>query len=104
MALTKVQNTGIDDDAVTTDIQKRYMKRYNKLIEDACEVEQRHLIGLVDAFFNEFILSKDKIREIMGEFGGTVEELYHYIDKLQIGVRSSSDAKQLERLRRKYDL
>ena len=86
------------------DIQKRYMKRYNKLIEDACEVEQRHLIGLVDAFFNEFILSKDAIRAIMEEFGGTVEELYHYIDKLQIGVRSNSDAKQLERLRRKYGL
>jgi hypothetical protein len=80
------------------------MKRYNKLIEDACEVEQRHLIGLVDAFFNEFILSKDDIRAIMEEFGGTVEELYHYIEKLQVGVRSDSDAKQLKRLRQKYGL
>ena len=85
-------------------IQKRYMKRYNKLREDAHEVEQRHLIGLVDSLFNEFILSKDEIRTIMEEFGGTVEELYHYIDKLQVGVRSNSDAKQLERLRQKYGL
>jgi len=86
------------------DIEKRYMKRYNKLIEDAYEVEQRHLTGLVDNLFNEFILSKDAIREIMEEFGGTAEELYHYIEKLQVGVRSNSDAKQLERLRRKYGL
>tara|TARA_A100001515_G_scaffold136534_1_gene128378 strand:+ start:307 stop:810 length:504 start_codon:yes stop_codon:yes gene_type:complete len=86
------------------DIQKRYMKRYNKLREDANEVEQRHLTGLVDGLFNEFILSKDAIREIMEEFGGTAEELYHYIEKLQVGVRSDSDAKQLERLRRKYGL
>jgi len=86
------------------DIEKRYMKRYNKLIEDAYEVEQRHLTGLVDGLFNEFILSKDAIREIMEEFGGTAEELYHYIEKLQVGVRSNSDAKQLERLRRKYGL
>ena len=91
-------------DNLYMDIEKRYMKRYNKLIEDACEVEQRHLIGLVDAFFNSFILSKDEIRAIMEEFGGTVEELYHYIEKLQVGVRSDSDAKQLKRLRQKYGL
>ena len=40
----------------------------------------------------------------MEEFGGTVEELYHYIEKLQVGVRSDSDAKQLKRLRQKYGL
>jgi len=91
-------------DYLYCDIEKRYMKRYNKLIEDAYEVEQRHLTGLVDNLFNEFILSKDAIREIMEEFGGTAEELYHYIEKLQVGVRSNSDAKQLERLRRKYGL
>jgi len=91
-------------DYLYCDIEKRYMKRYNKLIEDAYEVEQRHLTGLVDNLFNEFILSKDAIREIMEEFGGTAEELYYYIEKLQVGVRSNSDAKQLERLRRKYGL
>ena len=91
-------------DYLYCDIEKRYMKRYNKLIEDAYEVEQRHLTGLVDGLFNEFILSKDAIREIMEEFGGTAEELYHYIEKLQVGVRSDSDAKQLKRLRQKYGL
>ena len=67
------------EDSRYHDIQKRYMKRHNKLIKDAHETELRHLDGLVDAFFNSFILSKDEIRAIMEEFGDTTENLYIHI-------------------------
>jgi len=58
------------------DIEKRYRKRYNKLFEDAYEVEHRHLTGLVDALVKEFIITKEEVREIMEEFGDTTESLY----------------------------
>jgi len=61
------------------DIQKRYMKRHNKLIEDAHEVELRHLMSLTEALAKEFKVSKEKIKTIMEEFGGTTEELYIYV-------------------------
>ena len=85
------------------DIEKRYMKRYNKLIEDACEVEQRHLIGLVDAFFNEFILSKDDIRAIMEEFGDTTEKLYLKVAEVSNGFRRSNNKKTMQLLTSKMD-
>jgi len=61
------------------DIQKRYMKRHNKLIEDAHEVELRHLMSLTEALAKEFKVGKEKIKTIMEEFGGTTEELYIYV-------------------------
>ena len=61
------------------DIQKRYMKRHNKLKEDAHEVEHRHLTGLVDELAKEFIITKEEVREIMEEFGESTESLYLYI-------------------------
>jgi hypothetical protein len=61
------------------DIEKRYMKRYNKLFEDAYEVEQKHLISLVEALTKEFIITKEKVKIIMEEFGDTTESLYLYI-------------------------
>ena len=61
------------------DIQKRYMKRHNKLKEDAHEVELRHLNGLVDELVKEFTITKEEVREIMEEFGDTTENLYIHI-------------------------
>ena len=61
------------------DIEKRYRKRYNKLFEDAYEVEHRHLTGLVDALVKEFIITKEDVKVIMEEFGDTTESLYLYI-------------------------
>ena len=86
------------------DIEKRYMKRYNKLIEDASEVEMRHLLSLEDAFCKEFLFTKDELREIMGEFGGTTEDLYHYLDVLQAGDRGPETRNKLEYLNKKYGL
>ena len=61
------------------DIQKRYMKRHNKLKEDAHEVEHRHLNGLVDELAKEFIITKEEVKAIMEEFGESTESLYLYI-------------------------
>ena len=61
------------------DIQKRYMKRHNKLIEDAHEVELRHLHGLEDELVKEFDITKEEVRAIMEEFGDTTESLYLHI-------------------------
>ena len=66
-------------DYLYCDIQKRYMKRHNKLIEDAHEVELRHLMSLTEALAKEFKVGKEKIKTIMEEFGGTTEELYIYV-------------------------
>ena len=61
------------------DIQKRYMKRHNKLKEDAHEVEHRHLTGLVDELAKEFIITKEEVNEIMEEYGDTTESMNLYI-------------------------
>ena len=61
------------------DIQKRYMKRHNKLFADAYEVENRHLTNLVDELAKEFIITKEEVKIIMEEFGDTTESLYLYI-------------------------
>ena len=63
------------------EIEKRYRKRYNKLFEDAYEVEHRHLTGLVEALSKKFKIDKDNIKAIMEEFGGTTEELYIYVEQ-----------------------
>ena len=75
---------GKDDpktDELYRDIERRYQKRYNKLFEDAHEVENRHLEGLAEALSKEFKVSKEKIKTIMETFGGATEDLYIYVDK-----------------------
>ena len=66
-------------DYLYCDIEKRYMKRYNKLKEDAYEVEQRHLTSLVDELSKEFLITKDEVRDIMEELEDTTEKLYIHI-------------------------
>ena len=65
------------------DIQKRYMKRHNKLFEDAHNTELRHLEELAKALAKEFKVSKEKVKKIMEEFGGATEDLYRYVDKIK---------------------
>ena len=60
-------------------IQKRYMKRHNKLMEDAHEVELRHLNDLAEELSKEFIITKEEVKAIMEEFGDTTECLYIYV-------------------------
>ena len=68
-------------DSLYRDIERRYQKRYNKLFEDAYDVEIRHLTGLAEALSKKFKVNKKKIETIMEGFGGTTEELYIYVDK-----------------------
>ena len=72
-------------------IQKRYMKRHNKLKEDAHEVELRHLYGLVNELVKEFIITKEEVNEIMEEFGDTTESLYLHIASLYDFRKPSKD-------------
>ena len=68
-------------DELYRDIERRYQKRYNKLFEDAYEMENRHLEGLAEALSKKFKVSKEKIKTIMETFGGATEDLYIYVDK-----------------------
>ena len=68
-------------DTLYMDIERRYQKRYNKLFEDAYEVENRHLTSLIEALSKEFKISKKEIKKIMETFGGATEDLYIYVDK-----------------------
>jgi hypothetical protein len=61
----------------------RARKRHNKLIEDAMKDEHDKLDNLVNGLKKLFKLSKEEIRDIMSEFGGTTEELYFHIADLQ---------------------
>lgn len=63
-------------DEAYEDIGRRARKRYKKLIEDGYEVESRHLSTLVEGLSKRFKLPKETIKTFMGEFGGTIEELY----------------------------
>ena len=74
-------NSDPKTDTLYRDIERRYQKRYNKLFEDAYEVENRHLEGLAEALCKEFKVCKKKVKTIMETFGGTTEELYIYVDK-----------------------
>ena len=71
-------------DEAYEDIERRARKRYKKLIEDAYEVESRHLSSLVEGLSKRFKLPKETIKTLMGEFGGTIEELYIHIKQNHI--------------------
>ena len=66
-------------DEAYEDIGRRARKRYKKLIEDGYEVESRHLSTLVEGLAKRFNLPKETIKTLMGEFGGTIEELYIHL-------------------------
>ena len=68
-------------DSLYRDIERRYQKRYNKLFEDAYDVEIRHLTGLAEALSKKFKVSKEKIKTIMETFGGATEDLYIYVEQ-----------------------
>ena len=91
------------EDSRYYDIQKRYMKRHNKLMEDAHEVELRHLHGLEDELVKEFDITKEEVRAIMEEFGDTTEKLYIHIME-NYGLRKPNKKKVMELMRYKYGL
>ena len=85
-------------DEAYEDIERRARKRYKKLIEDAYEVEQRHLNGLVDELSKEFLITKEEVWSVMEEFGGTTEDLYFDIMQ-KCGLRKPNKKKVIELMR-----
>ena len=90
-------------DRLYMDIEKRYRKRYNKLIADAMEVEQRHLTSLVDVLSKEFIITKEEVRTIMESFGDTTESLYLYMAD-NYDFRKLNKKKVMELIKHKHGL
>ena len=98
--INEYQGNDYREDFRYHDIQKRYMKRHNKLIEDAHEVELRHLHGLVDELVKEFDITKEEVRAIMEEFGDTTESLYlHIADNYDFRKLTKKKATQLLKAR-----
>ncbi len=71
------------EDNLYHDIERKYRKRYNKCIEDAHDIEMRHLNGLVDELCKEFSVTKEYVRDIMDTWDDTTESLYYHIIKDQ---------------------
>ena len=73
--------TGNDhrNDALYLDIERRARKRWKKLLEDALEVENRHLENLSKDFCEYFNIDRDRMKKIMEEFGGSVRTLYIHL-------------------------
>ena len=73
--------TGNDhrNDALYLDIERRARKRWKKLMEDALEVENRHLENLSKDLCEYFNIDRDRMRKIMEEFGGSARTLYIHL-------------------------
>ena len=65
------------------DIELRYRKRYNKLIEDAMNEENDSLSKLRNELSKKFKIAKDDVWKIMSEFGGSTRDLYFHVTKVQ---------------------
>ena len=72
-----------EEDSRFRDISLRAMKRHNKLIEDGFKDETEKLIKIVNEFSKFFKMKKEDIKDIMSEFGGTLEELYFHVAKIK---------------------
>ena len=74
------------DDVLYLDIEKRARKRWKKLLEDALEVENRHLENLSKDFCEYFNIDRDRMKKIMEEFGGSVRTLYIHLKTNKIKI------------------
>ena len=80
--------TGNDhrNDALYLDIERRARKRWKKLMEDALEVENKHLENLSKDLCVYFNIDRDRIKKIMEEFGGSVRTLYIHLKTNKIKI------------------
>ena len=74
------------DDILYLDIEKRARKRWKKLLEDALEVENRHLENLSKDFCEYFNIDRDRMKKIMEEFGGSIRTLYIHLKTNKIKI------------------
>jgi len=72
-----------NNDVLYLDIEKRARKRYKALYEDGMKTEFDRMEDFKTKLCKEFKFSKDKLVDIMEEFGGTTEDLYFHVAKLQ---------------------
>ena len=75
--------TEIESDIRYIEIETRARKRYNKLYEDGMKTEFERMDDFKTQLCKEFKFSKDKLVDIMEEFGGTMEDLYFHVANLQ---------------------
>ena len=74
------------DDVLYLDIERRARKRWKKLMEDALEVENRHLENLSKDLCEYFNIDRDRMKKIMEEFGGSVRTLYIHLKTNKIKI------------------
>jgi hypothetical protein len=72
-----------EQDRLYLEIELRARKRYNKLFEDGMKTEYERMDSLKQKLGKVFKINKQEIKDIMEQFGGTTEELYFHIAKLQ---------------------
>ena len=70
-------------DHLYLDIEKRARKRWKALYEDGMKTEFDRIEEFKTKLCKEFKFSKDKLVDIMEEFGGTTEDLYFHVAELQ---------------------
>ena len=74
------------DDILYLDIERRARKRWKKLLEDALEVENRHLENLSKDFCEYFNIDRDRMKKIMEEFGVSIRTLYIHLKTNKIKI------------------
>ena len=73
------------NDMLYLDIEKRARKRWKALYEDGMKTEHDRMDSFKTKLCKEFKFSKEKLVDIMEEFGGTTEDLYFHVAKL-VGI------------------
>ena len=73
------------NDHLYLDIEKRARKRWKALYEDGMKTEFDRMDNFKTKLCKEFKFSKDKLVDIMEEFGGTTEDLYFHVANL-VGI------------------
>ncbi len=71
------------NDILYIDIERRARKRWKALYEDGMKTEFDRMDNFKTQLCREFKFSKDKLVDIMEQFGGTMEDLYFHVAKLQ---------------------
>ena len=87
-----------NNDILYLDIEKRARKRYKALYEDGMKTEFERMDDLKTQLCKEFKFNKNKLVDIMEEFGGTTEDLYFHVAELQgINVDTFNRLKKIGR-------
>ena len=94
---------GFDDPERSTeymDIRKKAHKRYSLLYKDGHETDNKRLEYLVEGFCKEFKITRKEVWKIMETFGGTTEELYHYVaSKFDYNKLSKKKAMEIAKIK-----